>query len=581
MQLLSRSEVALKLGVCTASVSNYVKKGRIQKVGNLFDLDSYVSYHQSKSTKPKRQTTILCEYCNQPFVVNSTNGLNKVRKFCSNKCQQLGCSRTDIWSPEEIETFKAMLEEMPCLMVSDSWNRIAQEKGWKQRSFISLQAMRRKHSSPKPSLKRQSWTLREIARILNINLHRPATRWQKEGLSILIIPNHPKFIAVSRENIKKYAARRPKDFYGIPIDRLNVIFQDMKFTKEIFELAFADTRSQCFTIVKLEGGVFKSQGIAAKELNLGISSVEHNIRREKNVKGHNLVKLDYPKYLAPAGYEDEFNSLAGNILVEVYNELKVIHGYTKLGIQAVAVRQAVDIALISFRAHFRNISNEVSKERTLEMIAEFWKNKVLSIFKKHQILRNNNRSRAIITANLKRITYNVFSSYNDKQEEHFLEFVNHFISSYSEKYLRKSCLPWQIPSETFINSDMFTLIECMSTARMNRGGKLYPVAKLNAYSYIKKNRPSSSFNPDWVEHTNYEASQSSNESIESLEIIIQGLDNLVIDEKLKQDCKQYVKLFCTHGDSLECKNKMGIDWKYEREILDVLKQSAMLNNSPF
>lgn len=513
-----------------------------------------------------------CKSCGCKFQSKTKGGKNG-KNYCSEKCRQDSFVRFDQWLDYEILELERLSKLMPKKQISHEFLRISKLKGWRNRSYTAVRTklylMELDHS---PTLEREWYTAYELADVLNIHYARPNKKWRENGLDWSFYMGW-RTCTFHIKDVKKYAAKRPRDFYGIPVGKLNIIFKDLAFSKEIFELAFSDSFSNCFCIVRLQGGVFKSAGDCADKLVLGQSTVENNVKSESsiNVRGtHDLVKLNYPIYLAPFGYEDEFNELAGNILIQLYAEYKNIEGYSKLGIQVISVRQAVQIALMSFRAFFRNKSLSIA-EKSKEAIANFWKDKYIKIYLWHFQICNYNSSRNRIHRNLKVRCGGLFSSiYKNQSEQYFKEFCDYFISKFTESYFCDQFLPKKLMQNKYIYCDIWLFVECMSLVVIKKQKNL-ALAKAFAYTFIKKNQPSSNYNPDWLEH-NIHTEES---SFSQIEVILQGLDELNLEDSYKLLCNKYIQGFLRLGDASTIKKHLGINDETEAEILKTLKLATV------
>lgn len=512
---------------------------------------------------------------------NKQNG--KGRKFCSKECKMQSFDRFNAWTDEEIGLFEHLSSLMPKHQIPYEFRKIAESKQWLKRSHVAvshkLHTLELDYSL---STSRKYYTTTELAQILNINISRINCKWRQNGLEFAFYRS-TRVNSISIYTLKKYAANRPRDFYGIQVSKLNIIFRDMAFSKEIFELAFGDSFSRCFYIVRLEGGVYESVGDASKRLDIGQSTIEQAIKRESGInttpqhahrgEPYNFIKLNYPRYLAPDGYEKEFNELAGSILIELYREYQKIQGYSKLGIHVVAVRQAVNIALVSFRAYFTDKSNGVVKN-TVEVIAEYWQKRCIKVFMWHLQVDNFTISRRRIFNNLKQRAYRIFVGvYGASADSYFGEYADEFISSYSEAYFKDQYLPTRYPQNKYVASDIWVFVECLSLCVLRKNRKL-SLAMAKAINFVKRRQPQSNYNPDWIDH-NY---HSENEEASSeIDVIIEGLDMLNLEPSYKQMCNDYVQAFCKHGDAYQVREELKISKEMEQQIMQTLK----LATAPF
>ena len=500
-----------------------------------------------------------------------------------------------VWTDDEDNKLRELSRKLHITQIVSIWNQLANENKWCERSRYSI-------SSRLIKLKlnciasEDNFLPNRLAKILEINATSVRT-WLSEGKLKSENYSHTKqthenftkeynqIRLISKQSFKEFVITHPYELWDIGEKNLSKLI-DRKLAKEVAEIA--DTNKQIkkvkMTIVRLsvdgyEPKVFPSINQAFLNVNSSIAAISRNLNRDTPTQkdGH-FVKLDYPVYLVPLKYRDDFNQLAGKLLIRIFDDLSKIEGYRKTICIVVAVRQAVQIALMTFRREHRLLlDNKTFDDK--ESYSEYWIEKFYSLYNFHANARDSQKSISKIKSTLKFFVYPMFmTNYKSKADYHFDEYSINLIAKWSNTYYSRSVLPYNYkPQSRFEYGDIFTYVNGLAMATVTLPDKSqFKLAKLEAFAYFKKHPNETELNNEWLAHNETHPEPDTNlEYSEQLDEIISNLNSLDISDDLLQDTIKFVETFMTTNDFGATRNKLNISYGRQQEILETLKKSSL------
>lgn len=553
-----------------------------------------------KSYNKKVTKEFTCYQCETKFTCEVWNSVKK--KYCSKDCRNIYLQKTSsnpnksivgaanavfrYWTNAEDETLRELSKSFHVTQIIDMWNDIADKNNWLYRNGAGIRQRIFRLGLSNQS-EDDNFIPKRLAKILDINKCRISDWIETNKLETINYcysqSGNYQVRLISKKLFKEFAITHPNSLWDISVNNLDKLLNDRNLSKEIVEIAsLSKPKSGVkFTVVRLTIGghkplVYKSSYTAALDLRCTINAISKNLKRDTPTEKHgHFVKLDYPVYLVPLQYRNEFNQLAGKLLIRIFEDLSKIQGYRKTICIVVAVRQAVQIALMTFRREHRLLlDNKTFDDK--EAYSEYWIEKFYTLYNFHANVRDSQKSITKIKSTLRFFVYPMFvAKYKSKASFHFDEYSANLIAKWSNTYYSRSVLPYNYkPQSRFEYGDIFTYVNGLATATVTLPDKSrFRLAALETFHYFKKHPTETELNNEWLAHN--ETQETNHDCSQELQEIIDNLSSLNISNDLLNDTIKFVEIFMQTNDFEVTRNKLNISYGQQQEILETLKKSSL------
>ena len=445
----------------------------------------------------------ICPHCGKFFELTFKNGTRQ-RDHCSRSCavkstleRRVGAAE---WTKEENIELLSLVGEFQRLQIISTWNEIAKEKGFPERSGesvkIQLDRLARRYGFKRKAVM-DNWTLRELSRQLDLQSDR-VERWIELGLEAQKIGSYARLLAITQKALKTFAVNRPEEMWGIDPKKLGKTIGDLKLAREICEIAGQPTQGRAITVIRLDtGDVYRSARSAACVLapngwGAMKSTILATCKRDTPMRnGMDWARIDYPVYWVPLAFRDEFNQVAGRLLYQIHGELKEVSGYQKTSCIIVAGRLAVQITLIIFRRRFKDSTLGV-ESRSIPELADFWRERFLGYINKYTGL-GAVKGWNLLLSRIKSASYR-YMAYLTRESDHLTlaqhaeDFAVHFINDGIRYFQQKSYVPYNYKPQTILEvADLYAYIEGGFWAQIELGkGAKHPLGHVKMIAYYRK-----------------------------------------------------------------------------------------------
>ncbi|MFN6560026.1 MAG: hypothetical protein RMY28_009480 [Nostoc sp. ChiSLP01] len=380
----------------------------------------------------------ICSVCNGQF----TDTGRSRRVFCSRKCANIG-AYANVWTEEENSRLLKLINRTPVRIIAKNWNNFASKKGWIQRTENAVQdqitKLCRKHNLTSVCTK-DEFKQTTLAKLLDIKVDRVRS-WVRAGLAAKTLNGNVGLkwnsVAISKFDLEEFANKRPEMFYGINPSFLRRVINSKAVVDKIIERTNTQLpKKRDYAIIRLDKpAVYSNCEEAAKDVNMTRQGIRYNLEHgEATINGMEWARLEYTLFIVPSAIRNEFNYHAGWILIEIYQDLKRIDGFSKRSVLPTANRIAVQVTIMAFRRNHRETVKGIPFTPKKD-ICEFWKDKMIANIQRFY-QRQDNACFNWILSTIKNKAEHII---RDKVE--LEEFALDAINELSRYFLNKSFLP--------------------------------------------------------------------------------------------------------------------------------------------
>jgi hypothetical protein len=434
---------------------------------NLFTPDKNSRKFCSLSCSNKSRVkfaTKTCPICGNEF---TRTGRGK-RDYCSNKCGLK--SHINIWSVEEDSKLIKLIGRLPVQIIIRDWNIYAAKKGWEPRSEKAIQSqitrLCAKHNLTSVCT-RDEFSQSTLANLLDIKRDR-VRGWIRGGLIAKSIngnvgSKHNK-VAISKSDLSDFANSHPELFYEINPSFLRKVINDKTVVDKIIKTTSTQLlRKRDYAIIRLdEPAVYRNTKEAANAASISRQGIRYNLEHgESMINGMEWVRLEYALFVVPSAIRSEFNYYAAWILIDIYEDLRQIDGFSKRSVLSTANRIAVQVTIMAFKRNHKETVKGIPLTPKKD-ICEFWKERIIANIQRFYQREDNNCFNWILSAIKKKVEHII----KDKVE--LEEFALDTINELSRYFLNKSFLPNGYQPRTAIEkADYYSTILSSSMATID------------------------------------------------------------------------------------------------------------------
>ncbi len=409
--------------------------------------------------------TKTCSVCGTEFTDTARNR----RIFCSRKCANIG-AYANIWTEEENNRLLKLINKVPVRVIARDWNDYAIKKGWKERTENAVQdqitKLCRKHKLTSVCTK-DEFKMTTLAKLLDIRVDRVRS-WVRGGLVAKSINGNIGLrwnsVAISKSDLEDFANKRPDAFYGINPSFLRRVINNKSVVDKIIERTNTQLPSKRdYAIIRLdEPAIYKNCEEAAQTVGMTRQGIRHNLEHgETMINGMEWARLEYALFIVPSAIRNEFNYHAGWILIEIYQDLKRIDGFSKRSVLPTANRIAVQVTIMAFKKNHRETTKGIPLTPKKD-ICEFWKDKILENIQRFYKRTENSCFNYILSTIKNKVEHII----RDKVE--LEEFALDTINELSKYFLNKSFLPNKYQPKTALErADYYSAIFGSSMATID------------------------------------------------------------------------------------------------------------------
>ncbi|WP_375452973.1 hypothetical protein [uncultured Nostoc sp.] len=413
----------------------------------------------------EKPITKTCSVCDNQF----TDTGRARRVFCSRKCANKG-SYENLWTEEENDRLLKLINKLPVRIIARDWNTYAAKKGWNQRTENAvgdqITKLCRKHNLTSVCTK-DEFKMTTLAKLLDIKVDRVRS-WVRGGLVAKTLNGNVGLrwnsVAISKSDLEEFANKRPEVFYGINPSYLRKVINNKSVVDKIIERTNTQLlKKRDYAIVRLDQpAVYQNTEEAAIAVNMTRQGIRYNLEHgEAMVNGAEWARLEYALFIVPSAIRNEFNYHAGWILVEVYQDLKRIDGFSKRSVLPTANRIAVQVTIMAFKRNHKEAVKGISLTPKKD-ICEFWKEKIIANIQKFYQREDSSCFNWILSAIKNKVEHII----KDKVE--LEEFALDTINELNKYFLNKSFLPNGYQPKTAIErADYYSAIFGSSMATID------------------------------------------------------------------------------------------------------------------
>ena len=347
------------------------------------------------------------------------------------------------WSAEENNRLIKLIGKQPVRAIIRDWNVCATKKKWAQRTEGAVQSqitrLCKKHELTSVCT-RDEFNQATLANLLDIKVDR-VKAWVAAGLIAKSLNGNvgkkSNKTAISKSDLEDFVSIRPEMFYGINPSYLRRVINNKSVVDKIIKTTNTQLpRKRDYTIVRLdEPAVYENSEQAAIAAQITRQSIRYNLERgETMVSGMEWARLEYALFIVPSAIRNEFNYHAGWILIEIYQDLKRIDGFSKRSVLSTANRIAVQVTIMAFKRNHKEVIKGISLTPKKD-ICEFWKDKIITNIQRFYNRTENNCFNWILSAIKKKVEHII------KNRIELEEFALDTINELSRYFLNKSFLP--------------------------------------------------------------------------------------------------------------------------------------------
>jgi hypothetical protein len=411
------------------------------------------------------------------------------------------------------------------------------------------------------------WSAATLAKTLGIS-HARVDSWRHRGLQTNVnhsVDKHHTRYYISRQQFEAFAIAKPQILRGIKASNIRKITKSKKVFAAI-EAYLEKPHPSDIVIIRLnDGQVFQSAVQAAKFVNSVVTDkgILYNCASDKPmVNGMDWYKLSYPCFEVPLSIKKEFLYWSGLVFYEMYQELVTIEGYKKSCL-VVAVRNAVQVALFTFRRQARQIQDNQEVTPKSELV-EFYQKGIIDRIKKLYNKTERDCWQSVKNGIEKAIANIVTKKTNEKSVNLILEEIALIIMERRHKHFYKNFLPIGYnPQSRLEKADYFQYIYASAVYAVVdfKSGKRVRTCIIEALAYLERiyNKRKASSYIDEMKAPDTEQSISS-----ELESILTQVGELDIGDELKQKCRRQVDAF------IDSNGASSID----KEVMEILRRAS-------